>query len=375
MSIRIALAINEANVYGRGLLRGIYRRVRPTRTWRMMTFEPRDGVEPFIARFRPDAVLAQVWGGNWHRALQDLGVPVVNTSGGLAGAPYPTLTVDNHAVGRMAAESFLEKGFHRLGFVGDPLAYSQNRLEGFAGRLAEDGLEVARLNGPISWGDDPNLARWLEGLDKPVGLFAANDRTALLLAEACHFLHLAVPDEVAILGVDNDDVCCHLPWPPLSSIELPLERIGSEAVDLLQRLLDGEDLSGTRILLPPVGVVARGSTDVLAVGDADVAAALRYIGRNAHRPLRVPDVLRAVPSSRRSLEVRFRRHVGRSLLEHIRRSHLALACRLLRETDLPVGQVAAQAGYRSASRMCVEFSQRLDLSPLAYRLANRKGRG
>jgi LacI family transcriptional regulator len=211
------------------------------------------------------------------------------------------------------------------------------------------------------------VRRWLRSLPKPVGVFVPNDLWGVQVGEACRQVELRVPEDVAILGVGNDDLYCELTRPPLSSIIVPAEQIGYEAAALLDRLLSGGKPPREPILLSPIGVATRRSTEVLAIDDPDVVAAVRYIREHAHLPLRVSDVLRQVPSGRRTLERRCRRALGWGLGEEIRRTHLEQARRLLATTDLPIKALATQAGFSDYCHMAVAFRKELGTSPSAYR--------
>jgi LacI family transcriptional regulator len=187
------------------------------------------------------------------------------------------------------------------------------------------------------------------------------------VAEACRQVGLRVPEDVALLGVDDDELDCELTRPRLSSVIVPAERIGYEAAALLDRLLAGERPPAEPILLPPTGVATRRSTEMLALADREVVAAVRFIREHAHLPLRVRDVLREVAVGRRTIERRCHKALGWGLGEEIRRVHLERARRLLARTELPMKAVAQQAGFSDFRHLAVVFRQELGLSPTAYR--------
>jgi LacI family transcriptional regulator len=206
-----------------------------------------------------------------------------------------------------------------------------------------------------------------------VGIFAPNDIWGVQLTEVCLRAGLQVPEDVAILGVDDDDLLCEFARPALSSIALPTQRIGYEAAREVERLLKRARASLRPLLLPPLRVIARRSTDILAVDDSDVVAALRFIRRQAHQPIRVIDLLREVPTSRRSLERQFRKVLGRSILGEIRRVHVERASQLLALPDLPLHSVAERSGFTDAKRFSTVFRQMVGLTPSAYRHRLRCG--
>ena len=226
-----------------------------------------------------------------------------------------------------------------------------------------------RLQRDREWGHEHGiLAAWLHALSKPVGLMACNDDRGRQVLEACRTAGVAVPEEIAVVGVDNDELLCELSDPPLSSVALDTERGGYEAAQLLDGLMSGRIRQPARILVAPLGVVTRRSTDIVAAEDREVAAAVRWIRDWARRgPLRVAEVAQAVKLSRRSLEVRFRAALGRSVRAEIERVRLEHARSLLAETDLPTSQVAELSGFGSPSYLALVFRRRFRSTPTRYR--------
>lgn len=215
------------------------------------------------------------------------------------------------------------------------------------------------------------LRRWLSALPKPVGLFAGNDLCGSQLSEACHEAGLRIPEDVALVGVDNDDLFCELTRPSLSSVAIPAERIGYEAASLLDRRLEGVKPPRKPLLFPPLGVVARQSSDLVASDEPEVTAALRFIRNHSHTPISVSDVLREIAVSRSGLERQFRQVLRRGVGDEIRRAHLERAKSLLAGTDLSVAVVAKQSGYSGIKHLCTVFRQATGLTPTAYRRRTR----
>lgn len=380
---RIGLVFDYGLDYYREILRGIkaFAEARPRWAFTPMAPEPRA-----VAALRAsehDGLIAHVFGRPLARALEACGRPVVNVSGVLPDLTFPRVGVDHEAVGRLAAEHLLGRGLRRFGFVGYARhAFSIRREAGFRDAIEGAGFRVAsyrqreasRRDPTGLWRWDEGLVRWLAALSGPVGILASHDPQGVQLAEACRRAGLTVPDDVALVGVDNDDLLCGLARPPLSSVALPAERIGFEAAALLDRLMTRPRARPPAPLeLPPTGVVTRPSTDVLALDDPELVAAIRFIREGAHRPLQVADVLAAVPTSRRSLERRFRAAIGRGIGEEIRRAHLERARTLLAETDLPMAQVAVLAGFSESKHLSVAFRQATGTTPTAYRRQSRAG--
>jgi LacI family transcriptional regulator len=215
---------------------------------------------------------------------------------------------------------------------------------------------------------EQEIARWLRSLPRPVGVMACYDLRGRQVLDACRRVGLAVPDEVAVVGVDNDELLCSLADPPLSSVQPDARRTGYEAAALLERLMAGaERPRGQAVLVEPLGVVTRRSTDVLAVEDADVSAALRFVRDHACGGIGVKDVLAAVPLSRRVLEARFRKLLGRSPHAEIARVQFDRVRHLLRETRLPLDEVARRAGFRNGEYLSTAFRRQFGVPPSAYR--------
>jgi LacI family transcriptional regulator len=217
------------------------------------------------------------------------------------------------------------------------------------------------------WRWNQPLMDWLKSQPKLVGVLASNDVQGAQVSECCRQLKLLVPEQVAIVGVDNDDVLCELSRPSLSSVALPGERIGYEAAQLLDQWLSGNRPGRQLIVLPPAGVVVRQSSDLLAVPDPDVSAAVRFIQRNAHRVLRVEDVLRQVPIARRALERRFKKTLQHSISEEIRRVHLERSKQLLLDTDHSIAAVARLAGFHDGRQLSILFRRAVGMTPSAFR--------
>jgi LacI family transcriptional regulator len=290
------------------------------------------------------------------------------------------VVTDSQAIGRMAAEHLLHCGFRHFAFCGvEERPWSQLRGEFFAARIREAGLqtlfyEVPRARLADSWrGERQSMAAWLAALPKPLGLMAANDDRGQQVIEACRIAGLQVPDEVAVIGSDNDEVVCGLSDPPLSSVAINFARAGYEAAAALDALMRGRRKLPPRILAPATHVVARRSTDMLAIEDTAVARALRFIREQGRGNLSVSEVVRAAGVSRRLLEKRFRKLLGRPILKEIRRVRVEHIARLLVETDLPVARIADTLGFADVQHVSRYFRAEQQTSPVAYRRAHRGG--
>lgn len=298
--------------------------------------------------------------------------PAVNVWSNSPDRRLPLVSVDFPAAGRLAARHLLDRGLRRFGFLGrEDDAVARLLLEGFRKEAGDvdvllvpaDPQDVEgwlRLQRP--------LRRWVAGWKKPIGVLASVDILARHLVNACQRDGLRIPDDAAIVGSGNTALLCDLLEPTLSSLEHGFERVGRRAAELLDALMSGRKAPREPVLLAPSGVVARRSSDVFAVDDPGVAAALKCIWARAGRPLKVSTILAEVPASRRTLERRFREVLGRTIHDEIRRAHLELAKRLLAETREPLKAVAARSGFRDPQQFSRVFRAVEGLTPQAWRL-------
>ena len=211
------------------------------------------------------------------------------------------------------------------------------------------------------------MADWLRGLPKPIGLMTCVDDRSYHVLDACKIAGCDVPNDVAIIGVDNDELICRLAKPQLSSVSLNAERAGYEAAELLDRLMSGEEPAGQQILAEPTHIETRQSTDILAMQDSEVSRAVQYIRQHPNEALQVGDVVKTVALSRRSLQLRFRRILGRSILDEIRRVRVNHVAQMLTETNLPVSKIALALGYPGIDHIARSFRKEKGMSPLTYR--------
>lgn len=373
----VALLIETSNAYARGVLEGIMAYVRQHEPWSLYLPEQGRGDRPpaWLAGWKGDGIIARIETREIARAVRRTKLPVVDVSAARHIPEVPWVETDDAAIARMAAEHLLDRGFKTLAFCGEPrFVWSRLRCEQFIARAREAGArcEIYQSRGrsgratPLG-SEHAALVKWVRSLPRPAGVLACYDIKAQQLLDACRDAGVAVPEDIAVLGVDNDPVLCNLTTPPLSSVIPDAQRTGFEAASLLGRMLAGERLRPDAHLIAPVGVETRQSTDVLAMGDRDVAAALRFIREHACDGIGVGEVLRAVPLSRRVLESRFRKHAGRTPHAEILRVRLDRVKQLLLETDLPLERIAALAGFEHPEYMSVAFRRELGPTPGQYR--------
>jgi LacI family transcriptional regulator len=360
-----------------GVLRGICHYARPGRPWILhdATRSP-DDLEALrqIRGYGVDGIIACAATKPLIRALKRTGLPVVNTSAVFGDVGLHTVRFDDHAVGTLAADYFLERGFRQFGYFAESGAvFSDLREAGLRQRIEQAHCELSiikREAWKLPWLPGPQshrtLCDWLQRLPKPCAIVNAHDRMASVVSEACRELGIPVPEQVAVLGIDNYELICEMAHPPLSSIELPTERLGREAARLLDRILEDRE-PNPPAPLPPIGVITRQSTDIHALNDPMLAQAMRYIRTHACDPCTVTDVLKAVPVNRRWLERQFRRTIGRSPHEQIVHRRIEHARGLLSRTDHPIPVVARRAGYSNAENFHRLFRELTGMTPTTYR--------
>jgi len=383
----VAVVIEASNAYARGLLAGIHRHVREHEPWTIFLPEHGRGSPPLerLAEWRGDGVIARIETPAIARVLAKIQrmqtVPVIDVSAARLLPRVPYVETDDAAIGRAAADHFMERDFRHFAFIGDPrFQWSENRGRSFLDAVTANGQPVHAFPGsmprrprkavrgdPLPPDDDEAIERWLGALPKPVGLFACYDVRGRQVLEACRRARLDVPDQVAVLGVDDDELLCGLSSPPLSSIIPDALGAGRLAAQLLERCMQGGRLGRAEWLLPPLGIATRQSTDVLAIDDDLVVAAVRHIRAYACRGIRVADVIDVLRTSRRVLETRFVKRIGHTPHEEIARVRFRRVEQLLRETSLPLATIAARCGFQHPEYMTVAFTRRYGAPPSRWR--------
>jgi LacI family transcriptional regulator len=373
----IALLVETSREYGRGVLRGVIQYLQEHGPWSLY-FKPQGLGEqppPWLASWRGDGILARINDRRMAAAVLSAKAPVVDLRGAL-GLRLPTVGIDNRSVVRLAVEHFIERGFQHFAFCGTPPGdnrYQDERSRRFARAIRERGFYCEVFQHPVqaasSWEQEQRqIARWLAKLPKPVAVMACHDDRGQQVLDACLRAGLAVPDEVSVLGVDNDPFLCNLSSPQLSSIDVNPERIGYEAAALLDRLMKGQRAPARPLYFEPRGLVIRQSTDVMAVSDPHVVQAARLIRTHAmSSAASLKQLLAQVPVSRSALFRRFKVHLGRSPKEEMTRVRLERAKDLLRNSTLSVAAVAERAGYAESKNFIAVFRRATGLTPLRYR--------
>lgn len=359
---------------------GIYRYARPRHTW---VFLPVPEVTPEnilkMKSERLSGAIGTVGTPELAAAVRSLGIPFINLYGGHPFDGLPQVGVDDMEIGRLAAQNLLGKGFENFAFYGlEGRGFSWGAWLGFKKELLKNGktptrflnnAEYSALSEEFPLENIPNQQtyRWLATLPKPVAILGCDDARAQWVTEACWRMGLKVPGEVAVLGVNNDRLHCYESYPPLSSIELPSELAGYEAAHKLSLLMSGKKQTFDPVFLRPKSVVERQSTDTLAVDDSQVVTALSFIRENACKRITVEDIVKQTSLSRRILENRFRRYLGCTPFQEMRRVQIERVNTLLRETNLTIEQIADETGFGSGIRLSLEYKKNTGEAPGAYR--------
>ncbi len=380
---KVILIIERSRSFGRGLLQGIIQYSNLHGPWLCYT-EPefyRQGNEKPKKWFKDldaDGIIIHTWDRHLTDSIINLGIPAIIH--GPEEKPrhraYPLLT-DEAGTGRMAAEYFMKRGFKNFAYCGfDDMSWATKKGGGFEQTLAEAGFQASVYHQPKAKylrkppREQHFIAAWLKSLPKPLALMTCNDDRSQDVLAACKIAECKVPDDVAILGVDNDELICNFSYPQLSSIVLSTKRAGYEAAKLLDKLMRGQKITEKEkeVAIWPLYVVTRQSTDIMAIEDKDVAEAICFIRRHSREIIQVGDVAQAVGLSRRTLELRFRKAIDHSVHEEIKYTRVGQMANMLIGTNLSVSQIAKLLGYSyAANNIARYFKQLKGMSPLDYR--------
>ena len=384
---RVALLVESSRAYGRRTLAGVAKYIRQHGRWSIFFQEHSlcDDIPQWLAAWRGDGIIARLDNEELVGLIQRRRVPVVYLRHVVPTPKTPYVITNNPAVSHTAFEHLRERGFRHFAFCGfNGADYSDERRDSFALYVKEAGLRChifddAQL--PVSGNtakfehegltDNERVARWLKELPKPVGLMACNDMRGQQVLNACRAVGVIVPDEVAVVGADNDETLCDLSDPPLSSVVPNAERIGYEAAGLLDLMMAGKKPKQHEVLINPTGVVTRRSTEVLAIEDRQIAAAAHFIREHACEGIDVSHVLRAVPLSRSTLERRFAAIMGHSPKHEILRARLNRAKQLLAESDFTLDTIAEKIGLEHTEYLGRIFKKKFGMTPARFRAAAR----
>jgi len=380
--IKIILLTDFGEEYGTSILKGVTRYSQKYGPWvfcRMPRYYSEtkgiDGIRKWAKEWKANGIIGQFYNNSNIEKLWDDGLAVVAQDFKERHKNVPNLTGDYFKAGNMAAEYFLRKGFENFAFYGfKNIVWSRERAEGYENRLKEDGYHVHyfeqkhRFKSRELWYYKPSaLSKWLKSLPKPIALMACDDNQGMHITEACRVSNIRIPEEVAVLGVDNDEMLCNLSDPPLSSVGLDTIKGGYEAARLLHTMIKTKNKKFYDIVVGPTQIVTRNSTDIYAAKDKYVGMALKYIHNNIEQSLNVKNVLEQVPLSRRSLEKRFSQVTGLPVYEYIFNLRIEKFTQKLLDTDLTVFEIAVDLGLNNGKNIARQFRQIKGCTPTEYR--------
>lgn len=374
---QVAIFIETSKTFGRGILQGISTYSRTHGPWSIFIDEwgPATSLPAWIKNWEGDGIIARIRSQQMAERMLQSGVPIVDTLHQVSNLGLPGVYSDDIAIAEIAFKHLLDRHLRHFAFVGvERSNWSLRRRNAFAEIALQNGFEceqyapLSRRRFVESWdGGQEDLGDWLESLPKPIGLMAAHDLRALCVLDACRRRNIAVPEQVAVVGVDNDDVFCEVIDPNLTSISHQAEQIGYEAAALLDRLIKGKAAPASPLMLPPKTLVSRRSTDIIAVDDLAVASALEFIRRNACAEINVALISQHVNLSRRTLERRFMKLVGKTPHQIIAEERLRRAKQLLVDTDFTLEKIAVMAGFSSAAYLSVVIKEHEKCTPNEFR--------
>jgi LacI family transcriptional regulator len=380
----VALLIETSNAYARGLLEGIVEYQRERDSWSIFLPEQERGAAPpsWLNNWVGDGILARIETAAIARSVSRLRLPVVDLSSSRVVPDIPWVETDDLAIATLAFQHFYEKGFRNFAFCGPRgFNWARWRREHFVAlcERAKVDIQVLETESPyrktnLRSKDDDAISKWLSKLNKPVGILCAYDIQAQVILDTCRNLQFSVPEEVSVVGVDNDTILCELCHPSLTSVMPDARGAGYQAAKLLDNLMSKRSRIATAtarpvksILLKPLGMIQRQSSDITSVSDPNISAAIRFIRDHACDGINVIDVLSHVPLSRRALEAHFFKATGKTPHDMILSVRLARVHQLLKESDLSLDEIAKHSGFEHTEYMSVVFKKHYDLPPGRYR--------
>ncbi|TLV00534.1 AraC family transcriptional regulator [Dyadobacter luticola] len=377
---KIILLLDFAEGYSKSLMKGINAYSKEFGPWvfcRMPLFHREtigiDGILQWALEWGADGIVGQLYNKEIEKILK-AGIPVIAQDFKERFTEIPNITGAYHEAGQLGADYFLKKGFTNFAFYGfNDIVWSRERAEGFEARLNAKGHQVhyfehKKARSTELWYYKPSsLSRWLKSLPKPIALMTCDDNQGQHITEACRQVGIRIPEEVAVLGVDNDEMICDLSDPPLSSIALDVEKGGYDAARLLDHMIKNGAKDFYDIIVKPMQVITRHSTDIYATNDDYIASTLKYIHQNIDKNLHVDEVVKQVPLSRRALEKRFLEITGYPIYKYIFNLRIEKFSQKLLDSDMSVFEIALDMGLTDSKNIARQFRQAKGCSPSVYR--------
>jgi LacI family transcriptional regulator len=382
-AFHVALIIETSKIYGRELLKGIARFQRLHQPWSVFINErgQDDPDPPWLARWSGDGIITRSLDMKNCRRARDRGIKVVSLRHLLDKPEFPTLFPDQVQIATRIARHFIACGFENFAYVGvaGKKGWEQLRRKVFVQTLLEAGypdvaIRPALSDAKLDWErQEEQIGAWLKTLSMPVAIMVNHDVQGVLLLDACRRQGIRVPEDVAVVSVDNDTVLCDLAHPPLSSLDQNVEILGFEAASLLERMMRGQKVTDENTFTPAGEVVVRRSSDTLVMEDERLARAVRFVRENACKDVNVLDIAKVAGMSRRALEKKFVEFIGRTPLEEMQEIRLRRIQQLLLETDYVLPKIASIAGFQYQEYLVRFFKKRTGLTPGQFRRRMRFG--
>jgi LacI family transcriptional regulator len=377
---QVALMIETSTAYGRTILRGVSQYICEHEPWDVYIEQRslQDPVPRWLCDWGGDGIISRASTPSSARQVLRTGIPTVDLNDQVKNLGLPQIHSDHAAIAQMAANHLMDRGFRHFAYFGFPVfEWSVRRAEAFAQCVCAAGhtFHENKVTQRASWGHQQvswqeeikRVARWVKRLPKPLGVFAGNDTRGKQLLDACRLARVAVPEAVAVIGVDNEELACKLALPPLSSVIPDAFRVGYEAAAMLNTLMNGCQVLERLRYVPPLGVVTRQSTDVTAIPDPRVASAMSFIRRHACEGIGVEDVVEHLLVSRSVLQQLFRQILDKTIHGAITDLRIQRAKQLLAETDLPLTAIAERTGFAYDTYLSIVFRRETGRTPSSYR--------
>ena len=377
--LKILLLIDYSSNFSRRLLEGLIKYSKENGPWMFYrlpeyykTLYGKEGILQWVKEWNADAIIAQ-WGNEGINLLKNLDIPVILQNYEKRSDYFSNLTGDYKATGKMAAKFFAQKGFHNFAFYGNKgVVWSLERAEGYRREVERTGgdyyyFETENLSGEQWSRSHIHLDDWLLSLPKPIALFACDDYFALQVSEICKINNIKIPDEISLLGVDNDELICNLSDPPISSIVLELEKGGYETGRLIDKLVKKEKVGQFNIVINPLRVEVRLSTEKYDVSSKYILEVVKYIEENFKSDISIDELSHLVPLSRRNLEVKFKKDLGTSIYQFILNCRVEHLAYLLLTTDRSLFDLAYEVGFKDCKNVSRVFKKFKSNSPNEYR--------
>lgn len=374
--IKVILLIDCASEFDRKLMRGIMKYSKENGPWLFYRMKPQihsgkdreEQVIKWAKKWNADAIIGR-WNETKSSLLEELNIPVVLQNNRMRSSIYSNLTGDYEGTGIMAAEYFRKKFFINYAYFGvRDIIWSEERYVGFKSEVLKDKANFFEYKeDPNAEEDREKLTEWLKTLPKGTALFCCDDAHALFVTETCRMAGISIPDDIAVLGVDDDDLLCEISDPPISSIQLEVEEGGYQACRLLHQRLLSNSANPFNISIRPTGIRERQSTSSFNISDPHVLNIIRYIGDNYKNEISIPDILGIAPLSRRSVEVRFKKATGQTIYQYLLSMRIEHLAYLLTTTDRSPSELAYEVGFRDLSNIFRTFKRYKGCTVSEYR--------